>query len=106
MRRSAILFAGLCEGILGGVHHALGLVEVDVFYRNADVLEHFIQSLAIVAECNCAVMRIVLLDQHVSVETSHFRNSEYANAAEGLGSYRKNFAVCDVSGQLAVSCGL
>jgi len=59
-----------------------------------------------VTECNCTVVRIVLFDQNVSVETSHFRNCEYAYAAEGLGCNGKNFTVCNVSAQLAVSGGL
>ena len=104
--RPVITFYCLCKRILSGVHHALRLVEVDILYRNADILEYFIQSLAVVAECNCTVVRVVLFNENVSVETSHLRNCEYTYAAEGLGSNGKNFTVSDVCTQLAVSGGL
>ena len=99
-----ILLLSLCERILGRIQHALRLVEVQVFYGYADVFEYFVQSLAEVTEGNSAVMREVLLDQYMAIETSHLRDSENTDTAEGSGSYGKDFALCNVSAQLVV-CG-
>ena len=57
-------------------------------------------------EHNSAVVRIVALDQHVAIESAHFRNSEYADTAEGLGCNRKYLTLSDVSAQLVICCGL
>ena len=58
------------------------------------------------AEGNCAVVREVLLDQHMAVEASHFRNCKYADGTKGMRSNRQNLALCDVSPQLVVRGGL
>ena len=98
--------SALCPRILGDVRNGLRLVVVQILYGNADELEYFIQSLAIVTECNCAVMREVLLDQNVTIESAHLRNSEYADGTEGLGANVQNLALCDISAKLAISGGL
>ena len=49
-------------------------------------------------------VREVLLDQPMSVETSHFRNSEYADASEGLGCYGKNLTFCNICAENIISC--
>ena len=43
------------------------------------------RSLSVMSECNRSVMRIILLDQNVTVETSHLMNGKYANASERTG---------------------
>ena len=55
-------------------------------------------------ESNSSVMRIILLDQNMTVESSHFRNCEDTDGTEGFGCYRKNLALCHISAELAV-CG-
>lgn len=62
--------------ILGRIQHSLRLVEIQIFYWYANVLEYFVQSLAEVSECYGTVVREVLLDQYVTIETSHLGNSE------------------------------
>ena len=99
-----ILLLSLCERILSRIQHALRLVEIQIFYGYADVLEYFVQSLTEVSECHSTVVREVLLDQYVTIETSHLGNSEDTDTAEGSGSYGKDFALCNVSAQLVV-CG-
>ena len=59
----------LRERILGRIQHSLRLVEIQIFYSYANVLEYFVQSLAEVSECYGTVVREVLLDQYVTVET-------------------------------------
>ena len=58
------------------------------------------------SESNCAVVRIILLNQDMTVEASHFRNGEYADSAEGTGCNRQNLALCDVCTQLGIRCAL
>ena len=55
-------------------------------------------------ESNGSVMRIILLDQNVTVKSSHLRNCEDTDGTEGFGCYRKNLALCHISAELAV-CG-
>ena len=55
------------------------------------------------AEGHGAVMREVLLHQHMAVEAAHLGNREYADSAEGSCGHRQHLALCHVSPQLAVS---
>ena len=97
-------YSTLCERILGRIQHSLRLVEFQIFYGYADVLEYFVQSLADVSESDSTVVGEVLLDQYVKIETSHFGDSENTDTTEGSGSYGKDFTLCNVSTQLVV-CG-
>ena len=72
----------LFKRILCRVRKGCGLVVVEVFDRNTDVLEHFVKSLAEVTECNSAVMREVLLDKYMTIESAHLGDSEYADSTE------------------------
>ena len=101
-----ILLLSLCERILGRIQHSLRLVEIQVFYGYADVLEYFVQSLAEVSESYGTVVREVLLDQYVTIETSHLGDSENTDTTEGSGRNRKDFALCNVCAQLVVRGGL
>ena len=58
------------------------------------------------SECYCAMMRESSLDKYVTIETSHFRNSEYTNCSKGTSCNRKNLAVCNVSTKFVISCAL
>lgn len=64
-------YSTLGERILGRIQHSLRLIEIQILYRYADVFEYFVQSLAEVSESNSTVVREVLLDQYVTIETSH-----------------------------------
>ena len=66
--------------ILTVIQHTSGTVEFKIL--NAEVLQCIEDSLAVVTECNCTVVRIVLLDKNVAVESAHFGDSEYADSAE------------------------
>ena len=96
----------LRERILGRIQHSLRLVEIQIFYWYANVLEYFVQSLAEVSESYGTVVREVLLDQYVTIETSHLGDSENTDTTEGSGSYGKDFALCNVCAQLVVRGGL
>ena len=50
------------------------------------------------------MMRIILLNKYVTIETTHFRNSEYADGAEGSCPYRKDLTLCNISTELCI-CG-
>lgn len=58
------------------------------------------------SESNCTVVREVVLDKDVTVESAHLRDSEYADAAKGSCSYRKDLTLCNISPELSVSCRL
>ena len=58
------------------------MVVSDISRIDSDVLECIIESFAIVTEHNSTVMRIILADELVAVETAHFLYCEYAYAAE------------------------
>ena len=59
----------LGERILGRIQHSLRLIEIQILYRYADVLEYFVQSLAEVSESNSTVVREVLLANRRFPET-------------------------------------
>ena len=69
------------------------MVITNLVRANADKLEYLIQSFSEMAERNGAVMRVVALDQDMAVEAAHLRNREYADAAEGLRSHRKDVEI-------------
>ena len=77
-----------------------------MFRAYADELEYFVKCFSEMSKCNSSVMRIISFDQHVAVETSHFRNCEYTDASEGFCSYRKDFALSNVRRQDVVSRAL
>ena len=52
------------------------------------------------------VVREILSDQNVTIETTHFMNCKYTDTAEGLGGNRKDFAFCKVSSKLCICRGL
>ena len=56
------------------------------------------------SESNSTVVREVLLDQYVTIETSHFGDSENTDTTEGSGSYGKYFTLCNICAQRVV-CG-
>ena len=58
------------------------------------------------SECYCSVMWESSLNQYMTIETSHFRNSKYTNCPKGTSCNRKNFAMCNVSTKFIVSCAL
>ena len=58
------------------------------------------------AECHRAVMGIIALDQHMTIEPLHLRNGKDADAAEGTGGNRKDLTVGHISPQPAVSGAL
>ena len=58
------------------------------------------------AEGHGAVMGIALFDEHMAVETAHFGDGKDADAAEGLGGHRQDFALGDVGPQLPVAGAL
>ena len=57
-------------------------------------------------ERNGSVMREILLDQYMTVETSHLRDREDADGTKGTGRYRKYFALCNVCAKNVVGSAL
>ena len=67
------------------------MVIADLF--RAEVLEHFIEGFAVVAERHRAVVRKAVFDQHMAVKSPHFLYCEHADPAETLGCYRQYFTL-------------
>lgn len=82
------------------------MVVSDLIRAYADELEYLEQSLAVMSECNGAVMRVIALDQYVTIEASHLLDCEYTDTTEGLGCNWKYFTLCHISTKLAVSSRL
>ena len=55
-------------------------------------------------ECNSSVMREVLLDQYVAIESAHLRNRKDTDGSERSCCNRKNLSMCNVSTKLCI-CG-
>lgn len=96
-------YFSLCERILRRIRQRCRLVVIDVLHRNPNILKYLKQSLSVMSECNRSVMRIILLDQNVTVETSHLMNGKYANASERTGCNRKDFSLCHILSPGAIS---
>lgn len=88
----------LCERILRRIRQALRLVIADLAHIHTDVLEYFKQRFAKMAERNCTVMRVILLNQYMTVESAHLRNGEYTDTTERSGRHGKNLALRHVCG--------
>ena len=78
------------------------LVVADFVYRYSDVFEYFVKCFSVMSECYGSVMREVLFDQYMTIESAHFRNCEDSDCSEGTCCYRKDFTVCNVSSQYIV----
>ncbi len=80
--------------ILCGIRQGFGLIVGNV--ENAQEFEYFKQKFRAVSKGNGAMVRIALLNQYMAVETAHFRNCEYADAAEGTCGHRQDFTLRNV----------
>ena len=70
----------LREWILPRIAHPLGLVKSNIIH--SQVLKHLKQRFPKMSESHRAVVREVLFDQHMAVESSHLRDGEDADASE------------------------
>ena len=71
---SQLLTSDLLPRILRWVRQASWLVVSDIL--DAEILEHLEQDLAYVGECHGSVVRIALLNQHVTIEAAHLVDGE------------------------------
>ena len=72
----------LSERILGGIVVALREVVVDLVNGDTHVLENLPEILTLMAEHNGAVVRIVLLDEDVTIEAAHVLDTEDTDRTE------------------------
>jgi hypothetical protein len=80
--RHYVDYSSLCERILGGIEVALREVVVDLVNGNTHVLENLPQILTLMAEHNGAVVWVVLLDEHVTIEAAHVLDTEDTDRTE------------------------
>ena len=72
----------LCEWVLGGIVVTLREVVVDLVNGDTHVLENLPQVLTSVLEHNGCVVRIVLLDEDVTIEAAHVLDTEGTDRTE------------------------
>ena len=72
----------LSKRILRRIRKRLRLVVVQVLYRHTDILKYLIKRLTKVSKRYRSVVRIILLNQYMSVEALHFRNGKNTVASE------------------------
>ena len=58
------------------------------------------------AEGHGSMVGIALLNQHMAVEPTHFRDGENADAAEAAGLYRQHLALGDAATQIFIRIAL
>ena len=57
-------------------------------------------------ECNCTVVRESALDENVTIESCHFRNSEDSDTTEGTCLDIEDLTFCDVGNEFSVTVAL
>ena len=79
------------------IQHGFRLIEGNVLHTQ--IRENRMQGFAEMSEGHGAMMRILLFNEHVTVEAPHLRNSENTDAAKGTGDGWQNLALCDIRTQ-------
>ena len=92
------------EGIFRWIKIARRLIIGNI--RNSQIPEHIINGLAIVAKCYRNMMRETLLNEHMTIESAHFRNGKDADAAKGIRGCRQDFTLRNIGSKLTVRSAL
>ena len=103
-REALIIISRLFERILCRIGQALWLVVSHIL--NAHVLQEVEEMLAYMREGDGTVVRIVLLDEHVTIEAAHLRNSEDTDATEGACRHVEHLALSDVGAEHTLGVAL
>lgn len=86
------------------IRQARRLVVRDV--AHAQVPEDVEQHLAAVLERNGAMVREVLLDEHVAIEAVHLRDAKHGDAAKRARAHRQDLALGDVAAKTPLAVAL
>ena len=68
--------SSLCKRILRLIEHSLRLVKANLFELNPNILKYLKERFSVMAKGNSPMVRIISLDQHMAVKSSHLRNSK------------------------------
>ena len=82
------------------------LIVVNILHRNAKIFKYLKQRFSMMSERNRSVMRIVFLNQDMTVKSAHFRNRKYADRSERTRCYRKYLPLRHICANLSVGGGL
>lgn len=96
----------LSERVLCRIADACRLVISNLIHIYADIFKYLIQRLSIMSEGDRSMMRIISLNQYMTVKSLHFRDGKDADCSKGAGSNWKNLSICNISAQPAVSSAL
>ena len=88
------------KGILRRIKHSLWLIESNLFSPHH--LEHFKQSLTVMAESHSSMVRVIFLNQHMAVEPAHLGDGKDTDGTKGAGRNRKHLTLCHVSAQVVI----
>ena len=69
------------------ISYTCRLVVTNLLYVQSEEFHYFEELFSIMSEHNCSVMRIVALDQYVTIESSHFFDSEDTDTTKGSCRY-------------------
>ena len=58
------------------------------------------------AKCDSSMVRIMLCNEHMPIESAHFRDCEYSYASKASCSDRQYLSLCYVSLKSCVCCAL
>ena len=92
----------LRERILRRITNSLRLIITDAVKLYTKELQYLEHCFSIMSEHNSTVVREILLNQYMTVKSSHFRNSEDTDTAEGSGRNIKDLTLCHIGNQFSV----
>ena len=92
----------LCERILRRITNSLRLIITDAVKLYTKELQYLEHCFSVMSEHNSAMVREILLNQYMTVKSSHFRNSEDTDTAEGSGRNIKDLTFCHIGNQFSV----
>jgi hypothetical protein len=72
----------LCEGVLSGIVVTLGEIVINLVHGDTHVLQNLPQIFTGVFKHYSCVVRIVLLDQYVTIEAAHVLDTEDTDRTE------------------------
>ena len=94
------------ERILISIRQGRRMIVANLRRIHTDILQCLIECFSIMSEHHCTMVREVLSDQPVTIETSHLMDGEDTDAAKALCCNRKDFTLSRIGAEFVVCCGL
>ena len=75
-------------------------------FRNAKISQHFIKGLPIMFKDNSPMMRVLLLNEHMSIKPTHFGDGKNADTAKAASCNGQDLALSNVGAQNSLAVTL